>query len=277
MRAEARGVYVPANRPGCSGRRALRRRHAVPRSCSDGELRDEATRRGHGRGAAGADAPTPTCRAVVSTAAAPRRAVRDARCGLGGADADRKTVLRPAWRDRAYQAAWTANAPTPGLSSSIRDGREYAAPVGRRAADGHVHDRTGARELRIALGVAMGRPSEIECAMADGRVRVGQRVVLAVGEIAIYSAARIDRGSSARAETGRHTVRHSGNRQPRTGDRGAPPMSRGAPRIPSSTCPLRPAASTTARCESFAARAGARPASRGGLTSRNCRRMLVPR
>jgi trans-2,3-dihydro-3-hydroxyanthranilate isomerase len=49
-----------------------------------------------------------------------------------------------------------------------------------------LHARTGAQRARIAQGVEMGRPSEIECAVEGDRIRVGGRVVvLAVGQLAV--------------------------------------------------------------------------------------------
>jgi trans-2,3-dihydro-3-hydroxyanthranilate isomerase len=71
----------------------------------------------------------------------------------------------------------------------IQDGTVREDPATGSAAGplmAHVHDRTGARELRIAQGVAMGRPSEIDCSIEGDRVRVGGSVVLlSVGEIAL--------------------------------------------------------------------------------------------
>jgi trans-2,3-dihydro-3-hydroxyanthranilate isomerase len=71
----------------------------------------------------------------------------------------------------------------------IQDGTVREDPATGSAAGplmAHVHDRTGARELRVAQGVAMGRPSEIDCAIDSDRVRVGGSVVvLAVGQIAL--------------------------------------------------------------------------------------------
>jgi trans-2,3-dihydro-3-hydroxyanthranilate isomerase len=71
----------------------------------------------------------------------------------------------------------------------IQDGTVREDPATGSAAGplmAHVHDRSGARELRVAQGVAMGRPSEIDCAIDGDRVRVGGSVVvLAVGQIAL--------------------------------------------------------------------------------------------
>jgi len=71
----------------------------------------------------------------------------------------------------------------------LQDGAAREDPATGSAAGplmAHVHACTGRTRLQISQGVAMGRPSEIECAVEDDRVRVGGSVVLlAVGEIAL--------------------------------------------------------------------------------------------
>ncbi|UGS33905.1 PhzF family phenazine biosynthesis protein [Capillimicrobium parvum] len=71
----------------------------------------------------------------------------------------------------------------------LQDGNVREDPATGSAAGplmAFVHARTGAPQLRIAQGVAMGRPSVIKCATEGDRTRVGGSVVvLAVGEVAL--------------------------------------------------------------------------------------------
>ncbi|MEZ5119972.1 MAG: PhzF family phenazine biosynthesis protein [Solirubrobacterales bacterium] len=140
----------------------------------------------------GADAADPDlpCRFVSTGLLHLVAPVRDAALlGEAAPDADRMTALLASVGATVLYLAAVDGERADARGFFVQDGTVREDPATGSAAGplmAHIHDRTGAHELRIAQGVAMGRPSEIECAMADGRVRVGGSVVvLAVGEIAI--------------------------------------------------------------------------------------------
>jgi trans-2,3-dihydro-3-hydroxyanthranilate isomerase len=83
-----------------------------------------------------------------------------------------------------YFAACEPEAGTARARSYFADPRAVAEDPATGAAAGplcaYLHERTGAPGVRIEQGVAMGRPSVLECSMEGDRVRVAGEVVVVV-------------------------------------------------------------------------------------------------
>ncbi len=101
------------------------------------------------------------------------------------------TLLRGTATEVLYLAVPGADGGTARARGFFADGGVVAEDPATGSAAGplcaYAAARTGATELVVEQGVAMGRPSRIACAMApDGRVRVsGDVVIVMTGDVAI--------------------------------------------------------------------------------------------
>ncbi|HSD78169.1 MAG TPA: PhzF family phenazine biosynthesis isomerase, partial [Solirubrobacteraceae bacterium] len=87
-----------------------------------------------------------------------------------------------------YVAAWDEAAGTAQARSFFPDGGGASEDPATGSAAGplmaYLHRRAGADALVVDQGIAMGRPSRLDCAIEAGRVRVaGDAVVVARGTV----------------------------------------------------------------------------------------------